>query len=223
MQFPGFMPTYYTLIASLPHLPPHFDVERPPLSRPALLERLKLLSEPDTLTLRNLTEFLAWDRQPLDRTDEEFVRHYNQVRQSIHNPLVLEMVDHRIDVRTIVGALRRRRAGQPPPIGAGRLVGPIRQHWQHPQFGLQTRFPWIAQLAELLEREDAVATERLLFEITWRTWCRLAAEYTFSFEAVLLYVARWAIVERWSSMNAEAGRIRFEQLIEETLGEHASR
>jgi len=217
------MTTYYTLIASLPHLPPHFDVERPPISRPALLNRLKLLTEPDAVTLRNLTDFLSWDRQPMDRTDEEFVKHYEQVQQSLCSPLVMELVDHRMDVRTIVSALRRRRDGQPPPAGVGRLVGPIQRNWQHPQFGLQVRFPWIAQLSERLESGDAVATERLLFEITWRTWCRLAAEFTFSFEAVLLYVARWAIIERWSSMNAEVGRLRFEQLIEETLGEHASR
>ena len=213
---------YYTLIASLPHLPTHFDVERPPLSRPRLIERLKLLAEPDALVLRQLVDFLAWDRQPLTRDDEQVVAEYERLTEETAHSLVLELIEHRIDVRTIVGALRRKRNGGGPPIGVGRLVEPIRRGWNLPWFGLLQRFPWMEAFDERMRAGEAVAAQRILFETTWRTWQRLAAEFTFSFEAVLLYWARWEIVERWTSRDAGTGRTRIDQIIEETLGEYAA-
>lgn len=214
--------SYYTLIASLPHLPAHFDVERPPISRPRLEERLKLLEDNDSRTLEQLSNFLEWDRQSLDRTDAEVVSDYERLMNNIINPLIQELVNHRMDIRTIVSGLRRRHQGDGPPIGIGRLVDTIRRNWNQPQFNLQRRFPWIEEFDANRLSGKAVAAERVLFEATWQTWSRLAAEFTFSFEAVLLYLARWAIVDRWVSRNADTGRVRFETLIEETMGEYAS-
>ena len=99
--------------------------------------------------LRQLWDFLAWDRQSINRTDEEIVREYDRLHQSISNPVILNLVDHRLNLRTIVSALRRRRRGQEPPLGVGPLVEPIRRNWQHPQFNLQRRFPWIEDFAVL--------------------------------------------------------------------------
>ena len=39
--------SYYMLIASLPALPPHFEVQRDPITRPRLDERLKMLEPED--------------------------------------------------------------------------------------------------------------------------------------------------------------------------------
>ncbi len=211
------------LIASLPHLPPHFDVERPPITWPRLEQRLKLLREQDLVVFERLANFLAWDRQPLDRTDEEVVAEYDKLMSVLRNRLVIDIVNHRMDVRTIVSALRRRRDGKEPPIGVGRLVEPIRRNWQDPFFQLQRRHLWIEEFATRMLAGEAAEAERLLFEVTWKTWSRMAAEeFTFSFEAVLLYIARWAIVDRWTSRDVEKGRARFEELIEETLGDHAN-
>ena len=213
---------YYTLISSLPHLPVHFDVARPPITRPRLESRFKLLTDADTRILRQLVNFLAWDRQPLNRSDEQVVEEYRRLKENTRHTLVLELMEHRVDVRTIVGALRRRRNGDGPPLGVGRLVQPIRRSWNEPWFGLQTRFDWIEAFDDQMRSGEAVAAERVLYETTWQTWCRLAASFTFTFEAVLLYWARWEIVERWTSRDAAAGQTRFDQLIEETLGEYAS-
>jgi hypothetical protein len=210
---------YYTLIASLPHLPAHFDVERPPISRPRLNQRLKELDERDAKVIQQLANFLAWDRQTLERSEQNVIDDYERLRQEIHHPVVREIVDHRINMRTIVGALRRRRNGQDPPRGVGRLVQPIRNRWKEPQFGLQTRYRWIEPFEQCMLNGDAVAAERHLYEFTWRTYSRMADRFTFTFEAVLLYLARWSIVDRWTSRSREAGLARFDQLLEETLGE----
>lgn len=169
-----------------------------------------------------MTRFLSWDRQLIEKTDEEIVRDYEQLKSSVRHPVILEVMKHRVNIRTIVGALRRRRKEQGPPIGLGDLVVPIRQNWKEPQFGLQRRFPWIENFDELMRTGKAMDAERLLFESTWRTRSRMAENYTFSFEAVLLYLARWSIIDRWTSRNADAGLERFDQMLKETLGEYAT-
>lgn len=218
---PSHLP-YYTLIASLPALPVHFDVERVPISRRRLEERLTLLRDDDAEVLARFVSFLAWDLQPLQRTDEEVVCEYERLDASLRHRLVREMVEHRVNVRTIVGALRRRLRGQGPPLGVGPLVRPIRDGWQLPQFGLHRRHPWIAEFDELMRSGDAVAAEKILYEVTWKKWTRDAAEQTFSFEAVLLYLARWSIIDRWTSQSSLEGQKKFDQLIEDTLGEYAN-
>jgi hypothetical protein len=213
--------TYYTLIASLPNLPTHFDVERPPISRPRLNQRLAELDEHDGHVLTQLADFLAWDRQTLDRSEQNVIDDYERLQDQIHHPVVLRIVDDRINMRTIVSALRRRRDGEGPPRGVGRLVRPIRGRWQEPQFGLQRQFPWIESFEQRMSAGEAVEAERILYEFSWDSCRRMASQFHFSFEAVLLYVARWSIVDRWTSRDIDAGRARFDQLLEETLGEYA--
>jgi hypothetical protein len=215
-----FQRSYYMLIASLPHLPMNFEVERPPIGRERLRERLRMLHEDDDKVIQQVANFLAWDRQPLDRTDEEIIARYDDLMAAISNPLVREVVDTRMDVRTIVTAVRRRRAGAEPPPGVGQWVDHIRRHWQHPTFALEARYPWIAEFDQHLGAGTVLAAQRLLFSTAYRKWGRMAERYTFSFEAVILYLARWEIIDRWTSRNAEAGRQRFDNLITETLGKY---
>jgi hypothetical protein len=49
-----------------------------------------------------------------------------------------------------------------------------------------------------------------------------AEDYYFSFEAVVLYIARWDIMRRWQQLQAERGREIFETLVTEALGEYAN-
>jgi hypothetical protein len=184
------------------------------------MQRLKMVDERDARDLEGLTNFLSWDRQVIEKADEEVVRDYERLKAEIKNPLVLEIMEHRVSVRTIVGALRRRRRGEDPPIGLGDLVPTIRRNWREPQFGLQRRFPWIEKFSALMAAGNAMDAERVLHECSWSKLSRMADLYFFSFEAVLLYLARWSIIDRWTSRDAEAGLQRFEHIIEETLGEY---
>lgn len=212
---------YYTLLASLPALPPHFDVERAPISRPRLMERLKMLAPEDALVVEQWNGFLNWDRQALDRTDEDVALAYRRILRETSNPTLREMIEVRMDTRTVIAAVRRRRAGLPPPTGVGQWVEQIRRNYQHPEFNLQGHYAWIGKLDELLAAGDAMAAQQLLFDSHYRQWYRMSQRYTFSFEAVLFYLARWEIIDRWTSRDASAGRARFETMITETLGEYA--
>lgn len=213
---------YFTLISSLPHLPAHFDVDRVPITRRQLLKRLSIIEGDDADDLLQLTDFLSWDRQVTEKTDDEINRDYERLCREIIHPIVREIMQDRVNIRTIVGALRRRRRNQDPPAAIGPLVPTIRKNWGQPQFGIGLRFAWIEPFETLMESGRAIDAERVLYETMWHRRCRMADRYTFSFEAVLLYLTRWSIIDRWTSRDAEAGLERFDKIIEETLGEYAA-
>lgn len=208
---------YYMLIASLPHMPRHFEVERVPINRIRLEERLKMLRPEDAAVVGQVQDFLLWDRQRRDRTDEEVIRHFESLMATITNPLVRHLISFRMDVRTIVGALRRRRLGLGPPSCFGKWGGHIARHWTHPQFRLERHHPWIGEVDRLLYQGDPLEVQRRVVGATWKEWRRLADEYTFTFEAILLYLARWEIVDRWVRLDSGLGRTRFEELVTEAL------
>ena len=213
--------SYHTLIASLPPLPPRFDVRRDPISAPRLEQRLRLLEDVDAAVIDQWRGFLLWDRQPLDRTDDEFIAKYAELTCNISNATLREMIEIRVDIRTIVSALRLRRAGMPFTTGVGQWVEHIRRNYTEPQFKLAGQYSWIGKFDQLLAAGDALGAERLLLSTNYQQWSRMAERYTFSFEAILLYLARWEIIDRWTSCNFEAGKLRFESILQETLGDYA--
>jgi hypothetical protein len=128
-----------------------------------------------------------------------------------------------MDVRMITTALRRRRRGLgPPTIGIGRWLEHIRRHFNRPDLGLGHVFPRIPEYEQLLEQGDVLNVHRGLLRATWAYLKRRADDYYFSFEAVVLYVARWNIIHQWQELQAERGRPIFEALVTEALGEYAN-
>ena len=212
--------SYYMLITSLPALPPHFEVDRNPVPWDRFKDRLAMLHEGDAALIDRLVDFFDWDRQPLDRTDADVVAHYKRLLPTVDNRLIRQIIDDRMEVRTIVSGLRLRKADQPPPVGLDPWATDIKRQWKHPDFRLQLRHPWVTRFRELLDAGDILEADRLQLSVSWTYWSRLAARYHFSFEAVILYLARWEIIDRWTSRDAQRGRERFEQLIAETLGDH---
>lgn len=208
---------YYSLVASLPHMPRSFDVERVPISRIRLEQRLKMLGDEDKSVVEQVQGFLLWDRQRPDRTDDDVASEFKRLMSSITNQLARDIVNHRMDVRTITCALRRRRLRLEPPSAVGQYVNPIRNNWQHSDFRLAREQPWIPRVAERLESNQPLEVERELLSATWNRWVTLADKFNFSFETILLYLARWEIVDRWTRLDASAGQQRFDVLLAQTL------
>lgn len=218
-------PAYYTLVASLPHLP-HFELaEWLPLSRKQLDQRLAMLAPAHAAQLQCAERLVQWQRQPITRTSEQVAGAYAEVLALCTHPALREHVEYRMTQRTALVALRRRRRGLGPPAagevwGVGPWVRRIAAAWDRADLGIGHHFPWIGEAAKLLEAGDARGLERLLMDAVWTRLGRIAEGAPFGFEAVLAFVFRWDILQRWLAYDATAARIRFEELIAEVTRDH---
>jgi hypothetical protein len=215
--------SYHMLICSLPSLPSRFEVDRLPITFERLQGRLGLLEPEDAREMGRLLDVLHWSRQFEESNDAAVVKRYGELMQEITNPLVREVLTVGEDVRMITTALRRRRRGLgPPSFGIGRWFEHIRRQFNQPDFGLGRVYPRLGQIAPLLEQRDMLNLRRHLMGATWGYLKKRADDYYFSFEAVVLYVARWNIIRQWQGPQAERGLPIFEALVTEALGQYAN-
>jgi hypothetical protein len=214
--------TYHMLICSLPALPPRFDAGRLPITLERLQGRLRMLEPEDAREIKRMLEILGWSRQYAEQSDAVVVKHYDELMQEVRHPLVREAIAVGMDVRMIVAALRRRRSGLgPPDIGLGQWFEQIRRHFRQTDLGLGNVYPWIPQFDQMLKQRDSLNLYRNILRATWMYFKKRSEDYYFSFEAVVLYIARWDIIRHWQQLEAERGRGVFEALVTEALGEHA--
>ena len=212
---------YYDLVASLPHLP-HFErAERLPITRLRLDQRLRLLKPAHADQLARAQSLVRWRLDPLlGRTDAAQAAEYVALMHAPMEQPLREYVAFRMDQQTLLAALRRKRDNLGLPEGAARWgVGPwvrhIRIHWDQPDFRLAHLYPWLPQARDLLADGDARGLERLLMDVAWRWLDRCAEQNVFGFEAVFCYAFKWDILRAWLACDAQKGKTRFTELIDQ--------
>lgn len=213
---------YVQLITSLPGHGPLFRATQTPLSRINLRQRLKLLEPEDKVVMHRVADLLDWHRHHIERSDAEIVQQARAFIPQFDNDFVRELVEWRLQARTLVAALRLRRQGKEAPgakvpWGYGRWLPTIRKRWHEPHFGLEKVFPWIIEAREHLDNGNPYALERLLLGMFWDHLDRLSEGHEFDFEAVLIYVMRWDLVARWVGYQGEDAVIRFYEIVEDAL------
>ncbi len=213
---------YVALMASLPALGPMLAAKRPPISRLRLEARLNGLSADHRRELDAVFELIDWPRAARAGTDAALILRARRLRPTIADPTLGRLLDHRLELRTVIAALRRRAAGEdaPPPgeaWGWGRYVKRIRAAWREPGLGVERAFPWVLAAREALETQNAAGMERIALEAAWRQAERLSVGHAFDFAAVALYAARWTLLDRWTRYDAEAAAARFSDLIDAAL------
>lgn len=214
---------YAMLVCYLPPLPATpFAIRQTPLSRLQLDRRLALLLPEDAADLAVFESMAHWDSIPLGTSDQAFLARVDSDLDCLTRPTLREMLLWRLELRTLVGALRRRQLGLPAPgsgeaFGLGECLGAIRRHWLAPDFRLGYRHSWVPAAHELLRAGQHDALERLLFSIVWDHYSRLACKHHFDFEAVVLYVLRWNLIDRLTRHEATAAVRQFEALLEQGL------
>lgn len=216
--------TYYTLVASLPHLPDFEGAAWLPLSRKKLDQRLSMLTPEDALQLRSAEDLVKWQRQPITRTDEQVADKYRKLMPKLADPSLREFVEYRMAQRTAVVALRRRRLGLAAPSagevwGVGPWLNLVASSWDSDDLGLGHLLPWISEASSMIEAGAALDLERLLMATVWSRLGRMAERSPFGFEPVIAFMFRWDILQRWLSYNAESGKIRFQELVAEVTRE----
>lgn len=218
---------YVMLVSSLPGVQALFLTKQPPLSRLKLDRRLRVLTPEDAATLKLVEDALDWRQLPMAASEQDVIDRGRQAMARVENETLQLIVRDRLEIRTCIAALRRRSRGEGPPAagtawGFGRWVGHIARNWTEATFRLDGTFPWLIEADRLMRDDDTIALERLLLEQSYKSLKRRAGEHAFDFEAVVIYVLKWSIVDRWARYNAEAAARRFEDLTEAGLGSFAT-
>lgn len=217
------MRRYYQLVASLPALPDFRHTRLLPMSRRRLEERLFLLNEDDLEELMRAERLVGWHRQPITRTTEQVIAMYDEIIAHSRTPELRNVVDFRMNMRTLTVALRLRRQGKPAPSGrwgTGPYTRMIEARWNEETFGLSAVFPWISEAQAYLAQGDAMALEKLLMGLSWKMLSDISDAYPFQFEQVFAFAYKWDILHRWVSYDADKARERFEGLVLEVMSDH---
>ena len=207
---------YTMLLSSLPLHPTNlFTAQQTPVSRIQLDKRLALLDEDDGRDLARIEALLHWSRIR-DQDDELIVKQDKAELDAIKSAFLKEIVLWRLELRTILSALRKRHAGEATASvfhGFGKWPGLITQHWHEKDFGIGHLLPWIHEANNLLEQDKTYELEKLLLNLVWRHYERVGGNHYFDFPAVVIYVLRWDVINRWSGYNKDLGILRFDELV----------
>lgn len=213
---------YAMLMASLPVHPPRlFSAHQTPVSRIQLDKRLALLDTHDTEDLRRIETLLHWS-QIANATDEFIIKKSAEVVDSINDRFLKKIIIWRLELRTLLSALRMRHAGAGQPAkgrfpGIGRWLGDIEKNWQKTDFGIGRQVPWIIPVQQLLSQNKSYELEKLLLDLVWQYYAKEGNQHYFDFPAVVIYVLRWDITNRWTHYHADEALKRFDGLVEAGL------
>ena len=212
---------YIELLCSLPYLANPFVHHRPPISNVQLTKRLSMLEYEDRQLVSELAETFYWGSIRRGENDEQIARNSRRVIARVEQEDLREWLHWRMDIRTVMAALRRRHRGEDAPPagdwGYGRYTLHLERNWSHPTFRLENQFTWLPEARKHLEARETYELERLLLSATWDYYAALEPEEPFGVSAVWLYLMRWDLVERWTSYNAEHARERFDELAASAL------
>lgn len=212
---------YYDLIASLPQMPHFAGAERLPITKLRLIQRLRGLNPAHTSQFQQAFALVRWrPERMLGVTDQSIAKAYSALTATDMVLPLRDYVEFRMDQQTLMAAMRRKHDRLDLPEGSrvwgvGPRVPSISRNWERPNFGLEHVFPWLLRARELFDSGDALGLERLLMDVTWRRLTQYAERNMFGFEAVFSYVFKWDILQAWLACDADRGRIRFTELIDQ--------
>ncbi len=217
------MSEYFTLLTSLPHLPPIKEQQILPISRLALERRLTMLSESDAAQMALLESVYFLDYAKLTGlADKEMVTHWQQTLDKVESDPLKQRVEHQLELKTLLAALRYREQGEHHPeqfVGVGRWRTFIKDHWYEPFFGLDNLYPDLQKVAELTKQGRLHKASQLLNQMLWNDLFFCEKQQGFSFEAVACYVLRWGLASRISLADGGQALETFEQQISKLLNE----
>ena len=211
---------YYMLMASLPALPRFDQGERLPINRERLVGRQTLLAPEDHSLVMCAGKFLGWLPQLGERSNGEVIACYEELMRLVSRRRLWFLFELPVNLMTIMVALRRRHRGLGAPLegeawGVGPLVGHIRRHWDDHDFKLGSVYPWILQIRTYLKEEMPLELERFVLALVWDRFSLPLPGGPFGIEAVIAYLFKWSILQRWLSQDTEGARERFGELVAE--------
>lgn len=217
------MTYYYTLMTSLPRHSRQFKVKQTPISRIQLEKRLKLLTAAERTVLNNLID-VVWNSwfSPHSSISETIAK--AKPLFALHNDFIDAIIYWFFDVRSLFVALRLRKIQQSLPSNPQdywhtrwslRLIA----NWNQPDFGLKYIYPWLANILIKMKNAETDEVEDLLLSQIWKHFNTIETGHVFDFEALIIYVLRWNVVNYWSQFNETTARERIITLSLQTLAD----
>lgn len=209
---------YALLLTSLPLQPVDlFYTKILPISRIQLDKRLVLLSPEDAADLARIEGLLHWSK--MHEWDDINIVNKGQAELAlIRSDFLRSLVLWRLELRTILTALRRRHADESLPVnqpfyGFGDKIHYIHRNWHKTDFGMGHILPWINQAQQFIATNKTLELDKLMLDLNWKYYARLSNGHYFDFPNVVLYVLRWYLINRWISYDGDKALLRFNELI----------
>ena len=149
--------------------------------------------------------------------DAVLLAYYDYVRRS-PNAMMAEWYELNFNILNILTALIARRQGWPLQTyvqGTGEVVDAIVAQSAQPDFGLSAELDYVAPLMRAADTQDPVEKERQIDALRWQWLEEKTFFQPFDITALMAYLVRTEILERWALLDPEQGRQRFTQIIED--------
>ena len=189
------MDTYEYIVASLPVLRQE-DVRPESLNAAGLVSEIRSqLSDRD----QTLLDFLLDGYDP-DKLDEGFY-----TRALAHrNRFLREWFAFDLDLRNTTVTYLNRQLKRDEDLDLIQLQG--RE---------EAEFPEKATAESILHGIDIMKRERNLDDLRWQKIDEITIQDFFDIEAILGFVAKLKIIDRWLQLDPESGRVLFRRMVED--------
>lgn len=152
--------------------------------------------------------------------DAALLAYYDYARKT-KDSQVAEWFELNFNLQCVMTALIARQHGWKVADyvkGEGEVCEQLRKS-QSPDFDLSANIDYMPQLIKIAEQTDPVEKERQLDAFKW-TWLDEQTFFDgFNLFAVFAYLSRLEMLERWSLLDPEQGKARFESIIENLRSE----
>lgn len=153
-------------------------------------------------------------------SDAVLLAYYDYARRC-PNAMMAEWYELNFNILNVLTALIARRQGWQLADyvqGSGFVVDALLKQSTQPDFGLGAELDYMRDLMQAAETTDPVAKEHQIDALRWAWLDDKTFFEPFDITAVLAYLARTEILERWAILDPEKGRERFTQIIEDLRG-----
>lgn len=198
------MTQYYTLLSSLPRLKNKFKVEQTPISGMQLDKRLCLLEKDDKNLLYHI-EWVLWKSIFMPLLSVSDIQIKISYISSKATPTIIALINSFLNVRSIIAALRIRFLNNTDTlkneIDLCDWKRNIIKHWHKDDFNLSGVYPDITELVGHIKSNNVLAVEDYFLTKLWTILTHAERRHYFDFEAIVIYLIRWDIVDYWSQLN----------------------
>lgn len=196
---------FYMVVSSLPRMRASFKTLELPISRFQLEKRLTSLPN-EQKSLLYAIESLVWTSWFMPQYSLSKTRHDYQYILKSKLPFVVDIVNWYLDLRSIFAAIRMREQNKevpknPKDYWLTHWGYKLLRQWNEPDFGLKSVYPWVPKVIADTTKNNTAAVEEFLLAYIWRHLSLIEMRHYFDFEALIIYLLRWNIVNYWSTFS----------------------